>query len=50
MIKNVKHVELQLKYANFKDSLIEQKCSCCNKKYQQKFYGKLKELFFNTYK
>ena len=26
-----------LEYINFKDDLIEYKCSCCNKNYQQKF-------------
>ena len=39
-----------LRYANFKDDLIEYKCSSCNKNYQQQFYKKLKEQFFNTYK
>ena len=39
-----------LEYTNFKDNLIEYKCLCCNKKYQQKFDEKLKEQFFNTYK
>ena len=32
MIKNVKLVEL-----NFKDDLIEYKCLCCNRNYQQKY-------------
>ena len=26
-----------LKYTNFEDDLIECKCLCCNKNYQQKF-------------
>ena len=39
-----------LEYANFKDDLIEYKCLCCNKIYQQKFDEKLKERFFNTHK
>ena len=39
-----------LEYMNFKDDLIEYKCLCCNKNYQQKFDEKLKERFFNTYK
>ena len=26
-----------LEYTNFKDDLIEYKCLCCNKNYQQKF-------------
>ena len=38
MIKNVKLIEV-----NFKDDLIECKCLCCNKNYQQKYDGKLKE-------
>ena len=29
---------------------MEYKCLCCNKNYQQKFYEKLKEQFFTTYK
>ena len=33
---------------NFRDDLIEQKCSCCNHNYQQKYDEKLKEQFFNT--
>ena len=37
-------------YTNFKDDLIEYKCLCCNKNYQQKFDEKLKERFFNAYK
>ena len=43
MIKNVKLVELHTKYAtvffeytNFKDDLIEWKCLCYKKNYQQK--------------
>ena len=43
-IKRVKLVELNIsiatvffEYANFKDNLIEYKCVCCNKNYQQKF-------------
>ena len=43
MIKNVKLVEL-----NFKDHLIEYKCLCCNRNYQQKSDEKLKEQFLNT--
>ena len=57
MIKNVKHVELNIsiatvffEYANFKDNLKEYKLLCCNKRYQHKFDEKLKERFFNTYK
>ena len=55
MIKNVEHVELNikccgsfLKYTNFKDDLIEYKCSCCNKNYQHNFDEKVKERIFNT--
>ena len=35
---------------NFKDDIIEFKYLCCNKNFQQKFYEKLKERFFNTNK
>ena len=45
-----KYCECFLEYTNFKDDLIEYKCLCCNKNYQQKFDEKLKERFFNTYK
>ena len=31
-----------LEYKNFKDDLIEYKCLCCNKNYQQKFDERLK--------
>ena len=37
--------DLFLEYIIFKDSLIEYKCWCCNKNYQHKFEGKLKEQF-----
>ena len=37
-----------LEYTNIKDDLIEYKCLCCNKNYQQKFDEKLKERFLNT--
>ena len=37
------------KNTNFKDNLIEHKCLCCNKNYQEKFDENLKERFFNTY-
>ena len=43
-IKSVKLVELNIsivtvffEYTNFKDNLIECKCVCCNKNYQQNF-------------
>ena len=45
-----KHCCCFLEYTNFKDDLIECKCLRCNKSYQRKFYEKLKERFFNTYK
>ena len=39
-----------LEYKNPKDELMEWKCSCCSKNYQQKVDEKLKDRFFNTYK
>ena len=55
MIKNVEHVKLNIKccdcfikYTDFKDDLIEYKCSCCNKNYQYNFDEKVKERIFNT--
>ena len=45
-----KHCDCFLEYTNFKDDLIECKCSCCKKNCQHKFDEKLKERFFNTYK
>ena len=39
-----------LEYTYFEDDLIEYKCLCCNKNYQQKFDENLKKRFFNTYK
>ena len=45
-----KYRDCFLEYTNFKDDLIEYKCLCCNKNYQQKFAENLKEWFFNTYK
>ena len=45
-----KNCECFLEYTNFKDDLIEYKCSCCNKTCQQKLDEKLKKQFFNTYK
>ena len=56
MMKNAKLQELRKKYPNVslntqtKDDLTEYKCSCCNKKYRQKFDEKLKKRFLNTYK
>ena len=41
-----KYCDCFLEYINFKDDLIEYKCLCCNKNYQQKFDEKLKERFF----
>ena len=43
-----KDCECFLEYTNFKDDLIEYKCSCCNKNYQKEFDGNLKKRFFNT--
>ena len=39
-----------LEYTDLEDVLIEYKCLCCNKNYQQTFDEKLKERFFNTHK
>ena len=38
-----KYCDCFLEYKNLKDNLIEYKCLCCNKNYQQKFDEKLKE-------
>ena len=38
-----KYRDCFLEYTNFKDDLIEYKCLCCNKNYQQKFAENLKE-------
>ena len=43
---NTKNVTF-FEYINFKDDLIEYKCLCCNKYYQQKFDGILKDRFIN---
>ena len=45
-----KYLNCFLENTNFKDDLIEYKCLCCSKNYQEKFDEKLKERFFNTYK
>ena len=45
-----KYCNCFLEYTNFKDALLEYKCLCRNKNYQQKFNEKLIEQFFNTYK
>ena len=45
-----KYCDCFLEYKNFKNDLIEYKCLCCNKKYQQKFDKTFKKRFFNTYK
>ena len=53
MIKNVniaelnKYCDCSLKFINFKHDLIEFKCLCCNKNYQQNLDEK--ERVFNTY-
>ena len=41
-----KYCDCFLEYTNFKYDLLECKCLCCNKNYQQKFDEKLKERFF----
>ena len=35
-----------LEYTNFRDSLIEYKCLCCNKNYQNKFDENLNKTIF----
>ena len=45
-----KYCNCFLEFTNFKDDLIEYKCSSCNKSYQRKLDEKLEERFFNTYK
>ena len=47
---NYNYCDFFLEYTNFKDDLIEYKCLCCNKNYQQKFDEELKKRFLNTYK
>ena len=44
-----KYCDCFLEYTNFKDDLIECKCLCCHKNYQQKFDEKLKEQSSSTY-
>ena len=55
--KKYENYEIKYKYCNcflenksFKDNLIEYKCLCCHKHYQQKFDEKLNKRFFNKYK
>ena len=43
-----KYYDCLLEYTSFKEDLIKYKCLCCNKNYQQKFYEKFKEWFWNT--
>ena len=45
-----KYCNFFLKNTNFKDNLIEYKCSIFCKNFQRKLDEKLKERFFNTYK
>ena len=45
-----KYYDCFLEYTIFTDNLIEYKCLCCNKNYQQKFDENLKKQFFNKYK
>ena len=37
-------------FLEYKNDLIEYKCLCCNKNYQNNFPEKLRDSFFNTYK
>ena len=46
----MKLVEFYIKYVTVKYGLIEYKCSCSNKNYQQNFGKELNERFFNIYK
>ena len=39
-----------LEYNAFREDLIEYKCLCCNKNYQEKFDENLKKRVFNMYK
>ena len=52
--KIMKHAEKDceccLKYSNVQDDLIEYKCLCCNKNYQNKFDLNLKKQFAKMYK
>ena len=41
-----KYCDCFLEYSVFKDDLMEYKCLCCNKNYQQMFDRKLKEQIF----
>ena len=43
-----KYCDFFLECTNFTDDLIEYKCICCNKSFQQNFDEKLKERFFNA--
>ena len=45
-----KYCDSFLEYTNFKNDLIEYKCSCYKKNHQHKFNEKVKEQFSNTYK
>ena len=45
-----KYCNCFLEYTNFKDNLIEYKCLCCNKNYQQEFDEGIKKRVLNTYK
>ena len=45
-----KHCDCFLEYKDFRDDLIEYKCLCCNKNYQQKFDEKLKKRLYNIFK
>ena len=41
--RTYKYCDCFLEYTDFKDDLIQYKCLCCNKNYQQKFNAMLKE-------
>ena len=44
-----KYCNCFLEYTEFRDDLIEYKCSCCKRNYQHKFNEKLKERFVNKF-
>ena len=57
MIKNAELVEIHtehatvfLEYTSFGYDVIECKCLCSNRNYQQEFNEELQERFFNAYK
>ena len=44
------YLDCFVEYTNFKDDLIECKCFCCSRNYENKFNKKLKKRFLNTNK